>query len=111
MKGIETIQSDTSVDGVLVVLADQPFINADDIRKMLQKLESNPLKCIASSYKNKPGVPALFPRKYFKQLLTIQGDKGAKNMLLELKDETILYQHNSKLQDFDTPEDVKDYIS
>ena len=55
-------------------------------------LQKNKTKIIASSYSKKSGVPAIFPKKYFKSLQLLKGDKGAKEFLQKLR--TLTEQHD-----------------
>lgn len=76
-KGIEVLKT---YDGVLIMLADQPLINTQYLDDMICKgVETG--KIVASLYKYKNGVPAYFPKRYFKQLAQLNEDKGARHLL------------------------------
>ena len=66
-------------EAVLVLLADQPFLNCDYMERMLNSFRRN--KITATAYPNGNGVPAIFPKKYFSELIQLKGDKGAKTLL------------------------------
>ncbi len=106
-QAIAYVDSIKAIDHVLIVLADQPFINNQDLQRMITLSAQFPGKCIASSYSGSPGVPVIFPRKFFKSLLHLEGDKGAKSFLTNLSMAHLhLYEHHQNLLDLDTPEDV-----
>lgn len=93
-------------DKLLFMLGDQPKITFDFLNELLNLSEENPTKIIASDYGNKKGVPAIFPKKYFSELLTLSGDKGASKML-NLHQENIIKLKNNFLVDIDT---FKEYL-
>ena len=91
-------------DSVLIMLADQPNVNSAYLNELIKTSEENPSKIIASNYGEKIGVPVIFPQHYFKELLKLKGDKGAKN-LLEKLDSEIISIKSFNLIDIDTRED------
>ena len=63
---------------VLLTVCDQPAVNAAH----LQKLIDSRAPIAASGYDGTVGVPALFSATYRDALLALQGDSGAKSLLL-----------------------------
>ncbi len=68
--------------GVMVLLCDQPLIEDHHIERMIEAWLNEPERIVAGEYDGTFGVPAIFPRRYFKQLRSLYGDKGAKSLLL-----------------------------
>lgn len=95
-----------TLDGVLILLADQPAIDSNYLKTMIHLFKKEKQKIIASSYRNKKGVPAIFPRKYFSDLLMIKGDKGAKQFLKTHQNDIITPKVKTNLIDIDTKEDL-----
>lgn len=93
-------------NGVFILLADQPAVEINYLKSMLILFQKNDGKIIASNYGKKLGVPVIFPEKYFKDLLLIKGDKGAKKFINDRKDETICSELQTNLIDIDTKEDL-----
>jgi molybdenum cofactor cytidylyltransferase len=93
-------------DGVFILLADQPSIEVTYLDKMLKLFEKNNSTIIASNYGKKIGVPAIFPKKNFDDLLLIKGDKGARDFINKRKSEVICPQIITNLIDIDTREDL-----
>lgn len=94
---------------VLLMLADQPNIMSEDLDELLTLSEQYPNSIIACNYGESIGVPAVFPKKHFSDLLTLKGDKGAKNYLNQRKDEIHLVD-SLRLTDIDTQQDYKRLI-
>lgn len=97
-------------DGVTITLADQPKVDSAYLNKLILEFNNLPDHVIASEYDGHYGVPAIFPKQYFKELTALKGDKGAKEFL---NSGTILIKSvNSSvnLVDVDTPEDYQRLI-
>ena len=65
----------------MVMLCDQPFIPLSHFQALKKNIQKENI--IASLYeKNKsPKVPAIFPKKYYDELLKLDADFGAKELL------------------------------
>lgn len=74
-----------SAAAVLILLCDQPLINATHIQSLVDSWQSAPTHIIASQYHHSIGVPALFPAGFFEHLLTLSGDRGAKSLLIQFE--------------------------
>lgn len=108
--GINHIQS-LNIDAVLIMLGDQPKVSTSYLNEMFRVFKENQNHIIASDYSGKNGVPAIFPKTYFEDLLRLAGDKGA-GELLNKSDASIKTITNSvSLDDIDTPEDYQNLIT
>jgi molybdenum cofactor cytidylyltransferase len=107
--GVNYIQNNHQVDGVLVILADQPLINASYLKVMLDLFETKKHQIIATKYNNgKLGVPVLFDASYFQELSRIEGDKGAKSILEKYSNLVIITEVTTNIFDVDTKEDYNE---
>lgn len=71
----------SDVNAVLFVLADQPFISSIHLDAM-SKLHSTEQESIIITRKGDyRGVPVLFPRKFFTELMSLSNDEGAKQII------------------------------
>jgi molybdenum cofactor cytidylyltransferase len=69
--------------GALILPCDQLRLTADHLRALLYAFAAQPNPSIAAStYANTLGIPAVFPRAAFPELLALQGDMGARALLL-----------------------------
>ncbi len=100
--GVNELQKMSNPRAILVLLADQPLIDAHYLNQIVQKKTGNEI--VATSYGDKAGVPALFPKGYFEELKTLNGDYGAKQLLQRYAAKTIKLSANDKTIDIDTPE-------
>ena len=52
------------------------------------------------------GVPAIFPVSYFKELMSLEGDQGARGLLQSGKEDVVCCNFEMGLRDIDTLEDA-----
>jgi len=83
--GMSTLQQ-TEVDEVIITVSDQPFVNSQLLNKLIETKKSTRKELIACSYSDTLGVPALFSKKYFEELLLLTGPDGAKKLLINHAD-------------------------
>lgn len=94
-------------DGIYILLADQPAIEIAYLESLLVLFKEHKDIIIASNYGTKLGVPAIFPKKYFPELLLIKGDKGAKEFINQRKNEVVCPESSTNFFDIDTKEDLE----
>jgi molybdenum cofactor cytidylyltransferase len=95
----------------LILLCDQPLINAVHLQTLLKLWQDNQHHIVASQYPNSVGVPALFPAEYFPQLLALTGDKGAKALLKKFADKVLTLSLPEAELDIDNVADIEYLIS
>ncbi|MDD1621262.1 MAG: nucleotidyltransferase family protein [Methylococcaceae bacterium] len=78
-----------SANSAVILLCDQPLIGAEQIRTLLNGWQNEPSRIVASYYRDGAGVPAVFPTEFFGELLNLEGDRGAKKLLMKF-DESLL---------------------
>lgn len=109
--GIQKLQSASAkVERLLVLLVDQPFIDLKLIKQLLSSAELHPGKISATAYDGILGVPAVFPKSYFELLSNIQGDKGARKVLMQHQDDVFPIPFSKAAYDLDTPEDLENLL-
>lgn len=99
---------ETYVDnsGLLVLLADQIFITSETLQSLLHAyLQHEGQKNVATSSEHYKGVPAVFSPNYYKDLIQLKGDKGAKSIIH--KNSIFHAVSPNELKDIDTPEDYE----
>ncbi len=68
--------------GALVVVCDQPALEASHLLALCAAWRAAPQGAAASQYAGRLGVPALLPRAWF-SALAASGDRGARELLAE----------------------------
>ncbi|MEZ5499769.1 MAG: nucleotidyltransferase family protein [Steroidobacteraceae bacterium] len=94
------------VDAALITLADQPLVTAADLRRLVSAWRRQPQYACAAQYGSDVGVPAIFPRSMFGDLLGLRGDRGAQVLLSRYRDRVIRVAMPAARLDVDHPEDL-----
>ena len=94
-----------SVDAILVILPDQPFVEVSHLKKLIEKYEKSDSLLVYSKYQGALGVPAIISRELFPNLLQLSGDKGARALTKQAIDYSFVELLRSC--DIDTPDDLK----
>ena len=106
-----SILKNKDCEAVLIMLCDQPFVDAFLLRKMMTVFEKSNLPIVASEYEGKVGVPAIFAATFFQKLKMLEGQKGAKSLIMNnLKQIEHFIFEKGKI-DIDTEEDWEKIIS
>lgn len=90
--------------GYLVLLADQPAVDARYLQPYLTAFAADPDRTVATAYPRRAGVPALFPAHRTEELLRQSGPWGARRLLNAPAAAPFLVQPPTVLEDVDTPQ-------
>ena len=102
--GVEAVA--TSADAVLLMLADQPLVQADHLEDLVARWRASPDRIVASRYSGTLGPPAIFPRAFFPDLCGLDGDSGAKRVLEQYAELLVTVTNDEAATDVDRPEDL-----
>jgi molybdenum cofactor cytidylyltransferase len=91
---------------VMLLLADQAAVTADDLRRLAGSWRKQPQHIAAALYGGACGAPAIFPRSSFRALSELRGDAGARLLLRGNSDRIMRVPMPSAAIDIDTPEDL-----
>ena len=105
------IQSDAELDAVILMVCDQPALTSEHLQELMLKFHEKKKAIIASGYSDSKGVPVLFGRSFFSNLLLLSDDQGAKKIVEQFPGqvETVSFPKGSI--DLDTEEDYQNYLS
>jgi CTP:molybdopterin cytidylyltransferase MocA len=92
-------------DAVLVLLVDQPNVDAAALRRLIHAWRRRPGVPAAASYAGRAGVPAILPRRSWHALRALQGDAGARALLRTAAVVTLADMPEAAF-DVDTPADL-----
>ena len=95
-----------SCNGVMLVLADQAAVSAEDLRRLASTWRRQPDYIVAAQYGATLGAPAIFPASTFRDLTELRGDRGAQSLFRRNPDRVIRVPMDSAAIDIDTPEDL-----
>jgi len=95
-----------SCNAVLLMLADQAALTAEDLKRLVSAWRRQPDYIVAARYGMTTGVPAVFPRSVFADLAALRGDTGARALLQRNPDRVVRVPMASAAIDIDTTEDL-----
>lgn len=93
-------------EAVVILLADQPWITAQAVDRLIDVYLQEGKRIVASAYGGVVGVPALFDAALFLELLTLEGDAGARSVIERYPQHGVAVTLEDGWQDVDTPEDL-----
>jgi len=99
-------KTEANVSHIMIALADQVALNTNDYVRLIELSLKSPAQIICAEAEQKMMPPAIFPCHYFSDLMTLQGDKGAKALLHKNKDKLQTVQMPNALIDIDTKQDL-----
>ena len=108
--GIEYIREYfLDINGVIFLTCDQPFLSPEVIQGLIDVYNSTHKPIIASKYGQTLGIPALFERSLFSELMKLKGDRGAKKIIKKYPDLVSNVPFSQGRFDLDTIDDY-DYL-
>ena len=102
--GIQSLPA--SVDAALLMLCDQPLLSAAQIDEIIHRFIAEHKLIVASKYGDTFGVPALFDKSLFSELISLSGDSGARAVIERHLATTSFVPIPEAAHDIDTPEDL-----
>lgn len=101
------IRNSGKCDGYMFFVGDQPLINNDDLKELINEFEENKEYIVIPRYDNKTGNPVIFPTYLKNNLLSLKNDEKGKKVINEY--DKIKYVNVSKytLLDVDTKLDYE----
>jgi len=114
--GLEfTLQKAPHLDAIIVLVCDQYFVQKSLLEALVysyQHSQNENIKIIASHYGNNLGVPALFGKSVFSDLLELGGQYGARKLIKEMnkKGQVRGIAFPRGIYDIDTPADYEEVL-
>ena len=99
-----------SINGIVFLTCDQPFISVAIIEELIDAYNLTKKPIIASKYGNTIGIPALFYRSFFSELMQLEGDRGAKKIINKYQEQVYEIDFPRGEIDLDTFENYQQLI-
>lgn len=104
--GLDTLlKTKPYMDAVIFMVCDQPHISSSVLNELITTQQKTTKQIVTCNYGGSMGPPALFHKKYFRELAKLNGDVGAKNIIRQNMNDvaTVLFPEGKI--DIDTQED------
>jgi molybdenum cofactor cytidylyltransferase len=98
---------EADLDASLLLSCDQPFVTAAVLAQLIQLRLTSGKPIVASAYATTLGIPALFDRSCFPDLLRLKEDSGAKKIILARPHDAVSFDFPAGETDIDTVADYK----
>lgn len=77
--GIRALGPD--VRAAVILLGDQPGLSPEALREVVRTYRRTDARMVRTTYRGRPGHPVLFHESVWPELLTLEGDRGAGELL------------------------------
>jgi molybdenum cofactor cytidylyltransferase len=104
------LQQTPKAEAVITMVCDQPLINSDQLLKLIFEYESSESTIVASFYQGVAGVPVLFDRTLFSELLLLPDDAGAKKIIQQHPHLVKTVPFPGGEIDIDTEDDLRKFL-
>ncbi len=97
---------ESSVRAVVFMTVDQPSVTAEILNTLRQKYRESRPPVVACAYDGTVGTPALLDASLFESVRALEGDAGAKLIILQQEDAALTIEAPDAALDIDTEEDL-----
>jgi molybdenum cofactor cytidylyltransferase len=106
---ITLLEESPDLQSVLIMLIDQPKVSASHLSTLLKSFKDFNKSIVASFYGNAPGVPAVFSKAHFDEIMTMDDGSGAKKIIERHPTQLLTIGFPEGNIDLDTPDDYYRY--
>ncbi|MCR4031932.1 MULTISPECIES: NTP transferase domain-containing protein [Flavobacterium] len=111
-KGIdELLLLNPDCEQCILAVCDQPFVTSSIFENLINEAIKTGKGIVASAYSETLGTPVLFQKKYFQELLDLNGQEGAKKLIKKYTEDVVSVSFEKGNIDIDTEEDYKTLLS
>ncbi len=104
--------TEKAIEAAIFLTVDMPYVSVELINKMIEKAESDEkIEIVACKYDGQIGIPVLFKRSLFTNLLELTGDEGAKKVVMKNKEKTAFIDFPEGKLDLDTIDEYRNFVS
>lgn len=101
------LKENPEIQGVLFSVCDQPNLQLQTMLGLIRTAMLHPGKIVCSGHEGKSGNPVVWDKKFFEELMKLEGDTGGKVILEKRKEQCILLEAEAEeLKDIDRKQDA-----
>ena len=106
--GVASLADD--VDAAVISLCDQPFLSSQIFNLLIDAFASSEKSIVTCEFDGQISPPTLFANKHFPELFALQGDAGARKVVMTHLDSVARIPFPSGSVDLDTPQDYRNFL-
>ncbi len=110
-KGLAYLTKYQVPDQVIILLCDQPFVNSEILDSLIETQKATGKGIVACRYSETLGVPALYTKKYFQEMLALKSSEGAKKLIFAHLDDVAEVDFPKGSVDIDTYEEYEQLLA
>lgn len=95
---------------VIIMVCDQPLVSGAYLKSLVEEYSKTKKPIVASGYAGTAGVPVLFARSFFSNILRLGDDHGAKRIVDQFPENRSVMEFPEGAIDLDTTEDYDTYV-
>ncbi|HBB35242.1 MAG TPA: 4-diphosphocytidyl-2C-methyl-D-erythritol synthase [Cyanobacteria bacterium UBA8803] len=108
--GLATLNAiNQNLEAVAIALCDQPFVSSQTLDRLVEAYRFTRKPIIASEYAGTLGVPVLFSRLLWPELVALKSTEGAKQLIQKYSHEVFKVPFPEGAIDIDTPKDYEEF--
>jgi molybdenum cofactor cytidylyltransferase len=107
--GVDALPDTTGA--AVFLLVDQPLIAVDLIHLLRMKHAKSGADIVCPEVGGQPGNPVLFDRRLFKELSSLQGDRGGKSLFDRFPPQFVSWEDARSQLDIDSPDEYSTLLS
>jgi molybdenum cofactor cytidylyltransferase len=104
------LKYDQVANAVMMLVCDQPGITPAHLRNLIKQYQLSNTPIVASWYSGAAGVPALFDKTLFPELLNLNDAHGAQKVIRHHTNQLTTVDFPEGVIDIDTPQDYENYV-
>lgn len=101
------LRQNPGLQSVIFMVCDQPFASTELLNNLVTLQQQTGRNVVASEYAGTAGIPALFTKALFAELLQLKGDTGAKRLVMLHQADTVTLPFPLGSIDIDTAADYR----
>ncbi len=103
----QLLQQNAGMQMVIFMVCDQPYVSTELLNNLVTLQQQTGRSIVASQYAATTGIPALFTKALFPELLQLKGDAGAKKLVMLHQADTVTIPFPLGSIDIDTAADYQ----
>ena len=106
----KALEMEKEMQNCILAVCDQPYVSSVLFTELVKQKIKTEKKIITCSYANTLGTPCLFDKRYFDELMNLEGGYGAKKLLLKYADDVASVSFEKGKIDVDTKKDYEELL-
>ncbi len=104
------LSKEIDLSAVIIMVCDQPYLSTSQLKELIDTYQKTKANIVAAAYNQLKGVPALFSKDLFNQLIDLDKDEGARKIIKQYEGKIEVIDFPKGIYDLDTPKAYQAYL-